>query len=149
MGGDGAPAKGRGRFRKTGWCYPPESLLRAEADSGGDDDGPALVRPGASPPRSPRGAAPSGVERWPSARTPKVGGDRSAPRVDRFVLAPLLKIMRAALARRDHPRADHVPRRHANLSASRSQPRVSPLAGFVSLFLGSAYGVLGVLRERL
>ena len=105
MGGDGAPAKGRGRFRKTGWCYPPESLLRAEADSGGDDDGPALVRPGASPPRSPRGAAPSGVERWPSARTPKVGGDRSAPRVDRFVLAPLLKIMRAALARRDHPRA--------------------------------------------
>ena len=106
--GDGAPAtraKGRGRFRKTGWCYPPESLLRAEADSGGDDDGPALVRPGASPPRSPRGAAPSGGERWPSARTRKVGGDRSAPRVDRFVLAPLVKIMRAALARRDHPRA--------------------------------------------
>ena len=100
--------RARGRFRKTGHrvrCYPPESLLRAEADSGGDDDGPALVRPGASPPRSPRGAAPSGVERWPSARTPKVGGDRSAPRVDRFVLAPLLKIMRAALARRDHPRA--------------------------------------------
>ena len=88
--------------RKTGWCYPPESLLRAEADSDGDDDGPAL---GASPPRSPRRAAPSGGERWTSARTRKVGGDRSAPRVDRFVLAPLVKIMRAALARRDHPRA--------------------------------------------
>ena len=100
--GDGAPAKGKGRFRKTGWCYPPESLLRAEADSDGDDDGPAL---GASPPRSPRRAAPSGGKRWTSARTRKVGGDRSAPRVDRFVLAPLVKIMRAALARRDHPRA--------------------------------------------
>ena len=95
--GDGAPAKGKGRFRKTGWCYPLESLLRAEADSDGDDDGPAL---GASPPRSPRRAAPSGGERWTSARTRKVGGDRSAPRVDRFVLAPLVKIMRAALARR-------------------------------------------------
>ncbi len=103
--GDGAPAKGKGRFRKTGWCYPPESLLRAEADSDGDDDGPALVHLGASPPRSPRRAAPSGGERWTSARTRKVGGDRSAPRVDRFVLAPLVKIMRAALARRDHPRA--------------------------------------------
>ena len=85
--GDGAPAKGKGRFRKTGWCYPPESLLRAEADPDGDDDGPALVHLGASPPRSPRRAAPSGGERWTSARTRKVGGDRSAPRVDRFVLA--------------------------------------------------------------
>ena len=58
-------------------------------------------------PRSstPVSSPPSGGERWPSARTRKVGGDRSAPRVDRFVLAPLVKIMRAALARRDHPRA--------------------------------------------
>ena len=56
-----------------------------------------------------------------SARTPKVGGDRSAPRVDRFVLAPLLEDQGAPrLARRDHPRA---PRRRAALVLTATRGR--------------------------
>ena len=92
------------RVRNRGWSLPPESILKVEADSDDEGDVLAPVAPDASQPQSqPEEAAPTPPVSRGKKR--KRAADQVAPRVDRFVLAPLVKIMRDALARGDHPRA--------------------------------------------
>ena len=92
------------RVRNRGWSLPPESILKVEADSDDEGDVLAPVAPDASQPQSqPEEAAPTPPVSRGKKR--KRAAAQVAPRVDRFVLAPVVKIMRDALARGDHPRA--------------------------------------------